>query len=249
MLPRWEGSAVVVEPEEPRPGAWAGGPSAVLVAGSVYLAYRLRRPVGEGRGFANLIARSEDGVSFTPVTQVHKDRLGGASLERPCLVVTEDGTWRLYVSVATLATKHWQVALLEASTPEGLATATPVTVLPGDDTVAVKDPVILRDGGRWHLWASVHPLDDPNATDRMTVDYATSSDGHDWTWHGTVLRGRADAWDSRGVRPAAVTLDGEDLVMAYDGRASAEENWEERSGLARGTRLPDGRFGDLVAAE
>ena len=45
--------------------------------------------------------------------------------------------------------------------------------------------------GRWHLWASCHPLDDPEATDRMTSEYATSDDGVDWTWHGTALRGRA----------------------------------------------------------
>jgi hypothetical protein len=249
MLPRWEGSTVVVEPPEPRPGAWAGGPSAVIVDGVVYLAYRLRKPVGEGRGFANVIARSDDGVSFTPVVEISRDSLGGASLERPCLVVTEDGSWRLYVSVATRATKHWRVVLLEASTPEGLASASPETVLPGDDTMAVKDPVVLYDGGRWHLWASVHPLDDPNATDRMTIDYATSADGRDWAWHGTVLRGRPNAWDSRGVRPATVVVEDERLVMAYDGRSSAELNWEERSGLARASRQADGRFGGLVADE
>jgi hypothetical protein len=53
---------------------------------------------------------------------------------------------------------------------------------------------VLRDGGQWHLWASVHPLDDPNATDRMTIDYATSPDGLVWVWHGTVLSGRPNAW-------------------------------------------------------
>jgi hypothetical protein len=249
MLPRWEGSTVVVEPPEPRPGAWAGGPSVVHDDGVVYLAYRLRKPVGEGRGFVNVIARSDDGVRFTTIAEISRDSLGGASLERPCLVVTDDGTWRLYVSVATRATKHWRVVLLEASTPEGLASASPVTVLPGSDAVAVKDPVVLRDGSLWHLWASVHPLDDPNATDRMTVDYATSPDGSDWTWHGTVLSGRANAWDSRGVRPAAAVVEDDTLVMAYDGRSSAELNWEERSGLARGHRQADGRFGSLVADE
>ena len=95
----------------------------------------------------------------------------------------------------------------------------------------------------------MHPLDDPNATDRMTTDYATSDDGREWTWHGTVLRGRENAWDSRGVRPAAVALDGDTLVMAYDGRDSAETNWEERSGLARGGRTADGCFGELLADE
>ena len=53
---------VVVAPEQDGPGAWAGGPSALLVGDTVYLAYRLRRPVGQGRGYANVVARSTDGV-------------------------------------------------------------------------------------------------------------------------------------------------------------------------------------------
>ena len=64
----------------------------------------------------------------------------------------------------------------------------PRTVLPGSATTAVKDPVIRHDGGQWHLWASVHPLDDPDATDRMTTEHATSPDGIDWTWRRTALR-------------------------------------------------------------
>ncbi len=42
----WAEAQVVVEPEDPRPGSWAGGPSAQLVDGTWWLAYRLRRPVG-----------------------------------------------------------------------------------------------------------------------------------------------------------------------------------------------------------
>ena len=68
---------------------------------------------------------------------------------------------RLYVkSCATPGTKHWWVELLEADTPDGLAAAAPTTVLPGDAGPggwAVKDPVVQSHGGRWHLWASVHP--------------------------------------------------------------------------------------------
>ena len=181
---------------------WAGAPCAVRVGQDVYLAYRLRRPVGQGRGYANVVARSTDGVRFTTVATVGKDAFGAESLERPALVVTDDGRWRLYVSVATPGTKHWRVDLLEASTPEGLATAEPVTVMPGSDRLAVKDPVIVRHDGRWHAWASCHPLDDPEATDRMTTEYATSDDGVSWTWHGTALAGRAGEWDARGVRVA-----------------------------------------------
>src|SRR5215203_3045245 len=47
-----ETAPVVVEPERPGPGSWAGAPSAVADDGAVFLAYRLRRPVGQGRGYA-----------------------------------------------------------------------------------------------------------------------------------------------------------------------------------------------------
>ena len=108
-----------------RPRGVGGGPCALRVGEDIYLAYRLRRPVGQGRGYANVVARSADGVRFTTVATIGKDALGAESLERPALVVTDDGRWRLYVSVATPGTKHWRVVLLEASTPEGLATAEP----------------------------------------------------------------------------------------------------------------------------
>jgi hypothetical protein len=155
-------------------------------------------------------------------------------------VHTPDGRWRLYVSCATPGSKHWRVDLVEADRVQDLATAQARTVLPGSATEGVKDPVVRYDGRRWHLWASVHPLDDPDATDRMTTEHAVSDDGVTWVWQGTALAGTAGSWDARGVRFTVVHLDGDATWALYDGRASAEENWEERTGLAR--RGPDGRF-------
>ncbi len=227
-------SHVVVYPPSPGQGNWAGGPHALFHQGTYWLAYRLRRPVGSGRGYANVVARSDDGKHFRTIAVVYREMFAAESLERPALSVADDGRWRLYVSCATPGTSHWRVDLIEAQTPEGLAAARPRTVLPGSDRMAVKDPVIHRDEHGWHLWASCHPLDDPAHTDRMTTQYAISDDGVDWRWLGTALTGRAGHWDARGVRVTAVLPDPDRPLAFYDGRATAEENFEERTGLAVG---------------
>jgi hypothetical protein len=227
-------SAVAVPPPGPGPGMWAGAPSALRTDGEIYLAYRLRRPIGQGRGYAVVVARSADGEHFETVATVTKEQFGAESLERPALIRNGDGTWRLYVSCATPGTKHWRVEVIEAADPGSFDARRSQVVLPGDTKTAVKDTVIVRHGGLWHLWASTHPLADPLETDQMVTEYASSTDGLEWTWEGTALSPRPGQWDSRGVRVSAVRFTPDGVFAYYDGRASAAENYEERTGVATG---------------
>src|SRR4029453_17311396 len=173
-------------------------PSAVYEDGTIWVAYRMRQPLDAGRGVAVVVARSADGVRLEPGAAVHRTTFGAASLERPALVRRPDGGWRLYVSCATPDSKHWWGEGGEAGDVPGLVTGVGTVVLPGDHTTAMKDPVVLRDAAGWRMWVCCHPLDDPDATDRMVSRYATSPDGLRWTVGPVALAGRPGGGGARG---------------------------------------------------
>ncbi len=238
-VPRPDGYAVAVPAPGTGPGNWVGAPSAVQDDdGGFVVAYRLR--TADQRGSATVVAHTPDGEHLTTVARLDKDRLGAESLERPALVRTASGRWRLYVSCATPGSKHWRIDVLEADDPTGLADAEARTVFPGDEVTGVKDPVIRSDDHRWEAWICCHPLDVVDDEDRMTTRHATSADGLDWTWGEVSMTGRPGAWDARGARVTAVLPDGS---AAYDGRATKEENFSERTGWA----FPGTEPGTLVA--
>lgn len=250
-VPSYDRSTVVVEAPGAGPGNWAGAPSALREGGTIWLAYRVRRPLNAGRGVAVVVARSSDGLNFETVASIPRERSGAESLERPALVRLPSGGFRLFLSCATPGTKGWWIEAWDAETPELLPEGRRRIVVPPDEVSAYKDPVVqVGDGSRpWRMWVCVHPLQPVGHEDRMTTWLATSPDGLDWTLEREVLSGRSGAWDSRGARVAAV-LDTEPLSFLYDGRASAAENWYERTGLA--TVAPDGRLvalGDEPAAQ
>jgi len=154
----YDDARVVVPAPDAGPGNWAGAVSAVLVDGTFWLTWRVRRPLTDGRGVTVVVARSEDGERFEPVVEVHRDAFGAESFERSVLVALPEGGWRFFLSCATPGSKYWWVDSLSAETVEGLARGERRVVLAGTDQVAVKDPAIAPGPQGWVMWLCCHPL-------------------------------------------------------------------------------------------
>src|SRR5947199_9163296 len=108
LLPRPDHGVVAAEPLGTGPGYWAGAPCAIAGDGEIFLAYRLRRPIAQGRGYAVAVARSADGERFDTLVTIGMHDMATQSLERPALGRTPERRRRLNLSCAAPGTKHWR---------------------------------------------------------------------------------------------------------------------------------------------
>jgi hypothetical protein len=255
-LPDPSRGRVVVEAPGEGPGFWAGGPSAVFDPedGFFYLSYRLRRPLGAGRGGVTRVARSADGIDFTTIWEAAKEDFGTTSIERSCLVKAGEGHWRLYVSYVDPADGRWGIDLLEAASPDRFDPRQRRKVLRADDIDAegVKDPYVFRLGPAWLMFApygpratirpgskedELHRTVEGNvfATGRILhpTGLAVSADGVSFQWLGdAVVPGTGGAWDRSVARVSTIVHVPPVFTVFYDGRTGEGDFYEDRTGYA-----------------
>ncbi|TDE00212.1 hypothetical protein [Jiangella asiatica] len=245
-----ERGVVVRPPEIAESGYWSGCPGILRDGDRFLLTYRQRRPRGteRERGWRCAIAESDDGVTFRDIWAVEKEELSTASMERCSLLPMGDG-YLLYLSYVDPDDNRWRIDVMDADTPAGFSVskAEPVLTAATTGTEGVKDPYAWRIGPAVYLFASyaeaqtltqeqrarAHATSDIYNTGVTThpTGLATSTDGRAFDWHGQVL-GVGTEWDRYQARLNTILPLGGAYLGFYDGSAGADENYEERTGLA-----------------
>ena len=231
-------------------GWWSGAPSRASWRGIDLLTYRLRAPRPR-RGYEVRIARL-DGDQITDLSAIAAARLSSPSLERASLVAHGDELL-LYLSYVDPADGRWQIGLLTASDAARFDAADLHPCLSAATTASegVKDPVVVDDGSGLLMYASVAVRSAPpdhttgdifgTGTVRSATGLARSTDGRRWTWEGVVLAPPDSGWDAYETRISCLLAPG---LALYDGIARPEDNYAERTGIAR--RRADGRWERLT---
>jgi hypothetical protein len=244
---------VVLEPEAPGKGYWVGCPSVFYDAEreSYLLTYRRRRPrgLGEERGYACFVAESKDGLAFKDIWSIKKAELNSSSMERFCVQKSPTGTYLLYISYVDAADNRWRIDVIEADKPENFdpKTRREIFTAASTNSEAVKDPFVFKIGPIYYMLISYAKNLDLNENQyeqaHSTADiYATgltqaptalahSLDGINFKWLGEILP-VGEGWDRYQSRLNSVVKLDDIFLGFYDGSASEQENYEERTGLA-----------------
>jgi len=247
----------IVPPEHEGRGWWAGAPSITYDAETAtwWLYYRLRKPRELGRGAECRIARSFDGIHFETAWRASKTEFESPSIERACLIKDLNGRFRLFISYVDPADNRWRVDQMIAASPDSFEPENRQPVLTAADIGAegVKDPWVVVIGRLYHMLLSYAPsvgrrnvtTEQMHATGdvyntgltKSHTGLATSADGDLWHWQGDVLSPPEGGWDSYATRLGCLVWTPPAFTGFYDGSASVEENYEERTGLVISTDL------------
>jgi hypothetical protein len=242
---------IVRQPPGNQNGYWAGAPGVFYEPGEKawYLTYRLRRPRGvpPDRGGTARIAWSTDLIEWQDIWSVNKSSYDSASIERSAIRRGAEGVWRYFTSYVDPTDGRWCVAILQAADVSRLdAKKTKVIfTAPPLGLEGIKDPWIMEHKGLFYMFLSVavatprttaqshSSLDIYNTGECLSATgLATSSDLDHWEWKGIALRPAATGWDRYCRRINSVVPTGDGFLAYYDGSASHEENYEEKTGLA-----------------
>lgn len=248
-----EEGVTIIEPAGSGPGNWAGAPGVIYDPASerFYLSYRVRKPQPI-RGGECYIASSTDGVHFDVIWSATKGDFGSPSVERFGIAKAPDGSWLLYPSYVDPGDNRWRIDVIQADDPASFDVSKRQKVFTASDVgvEGVKDAWVMRLNGFYYMlisYAARMETLSPEQQERMhaTADIyntgltlsssamAVSQDGIKYEWLGDVFPPRAGAWDGYAARLGCVVATEYGWIGYYDGSASVEGNYEERTGLAQ----------------
>ncbi|MEA3407294.1 MAG: hypothetical protein U9R48_04350 [Chloroflexota bacterium] len=247
-----QGQTIKEPPGEGR-GYWVGAPSVLYddETKKFYLYYRIRKP-RPVRGGECHIAASDDGVTFHDIWNATKEDLDSPSVERFSLTKSLDGKWLLYPSYVDPQTNRWRIDVVEAESPDAFDLSQCQELFSAKEVgvQGVKDPWVMIVNGLYYMlisYAMSLDITSPEDREKMhaTADIyntgltlsstalAVSGDGRHYEWKGDIFPPRQGAWDAYAARLGCLIPTESGWLGYYDGAASVEENYEERTGMVQ----------------
>lgn len=246
-----EKGVTVFEPDGKGYGYWVGGHDVTYdpKEKKFYLYFRVRKPLGKGRGVECRIAESDDGINYTTIWTGNKKELNAKSLEVGSLIKDPySGRWRLYISVEDADTKQWRVDLVEGDHPAEFDLWSHRTVMAPQDfgINVIKDPRVYIIGGLYHAFVCVNSKEccevekTGNTEIRRPIGMdatalMTSSDGVYWRDLEYVFepgKGAQGEWGHYRARINSIIWIPPTYLGFFDGGETFYDNFEEQCGVA-----------------